>query len=191
MYRGREAYERLAARPSCSRCGRSSAPRTSSSGSCRETASCCSGELVVRGKASGVEIAHAVRRRSPDAARRTGGPARRLSRDHAERRSTAAGLRRRPGRAAYAMLRQMPRRRSTDLTLGEAAREIGVSVDTLRRWERSGKLRAVRDERNRRRVPRREVERLAATPAPPPGRATRCRRATGSPGRSSRSRPTA
>jgi molybdopterin-binding protein len=55
-------------------------------------------------------------------------------------------------------------RRSNDLTLGEAAREIGVSVDTLRRWERAGKVRAVRDERNRRRVPRREVERLARRP---------------------------
>jgi molybdopterin-binding protein len=51
-----------------------------------------------------------------------------------------------------------------DVSLGEAARELGVSVDTLRRWERSGKLRAVRDERNRRRVPRRELERLAPGP---------------------------
>ena len=50
------------------------------------------------------------------------------------------------------------------LTLGEAARAIGVSVDTLRRWDRAGKLRVVRDERNRRRVPRTEVERLAARP---------------------------
>jgi molybdopterin-binding protein len=55
-------------------------------------------------------------------------------------------------------------KRSGDLTLGEAAREIGVSVDTLRRWERAGKVRAVRDERNRRRIPRREVERLARRP---------------------------
>jgi molybdopterin-binding protein len=54
--------------------------------------------------------------------------------------------------------------RSSDLSLGEAAREIGVSVDTLRRWERAGKVRAVRDERNRRRIPRREVERLARRP---------------------------
>jgi molybdopterin-binding protein len=54
--------------------------------------------------------------------------------------------------------------RSNNLTLGEAAREIGVSVDTLRRWERAGKVRAVRDERNRRRIPRREVERLARRP---------------------------
>ena len=55
-------------------------------------------------------------------------------------------------------------RRAPDLTLGEAAREIGVSADTLRRWERAGKLRAVRDSQNRRRVPRKEVERLAARP---------------------------
>jgi molybdopterin-binding protein len=55
-------------------------------------------------------------------------------------------------------------RRPPDLSLGEAAREIGVSVDTLRRWERAGKVRAVRDERNRRRVPRREVERLSRRP---------------------------
>ena len=27
-----------------------------------------------------------------------------------------------------------------DLTLGMAARAIGVSVDTLRRWDRAGKL---------------------------------------------------
>ena len=59
----------------------------------------------------------------------------------------------------------MPSRRSTDLTLGEAAREIGVSVDTLRRWERAGKVRAVRDEHNRRRVPRREVQRLSSRPS--------------------------
>jgi molybdopterin-binding protein len=39
-----------------------------------------------------------------------------------------------------------------------------VSIDTLRRWERAGKVRAVRDERNRRRIPRREVERLARRP---------------------------
>jgi molybdopterin-binding protein len=57
----------------------------------------------------------------------------------------------------------MPKR-AKDLTLGEAAREIGVSVDTLRRWDRDGKVKAVRDERNRRRVPRREVDRLAARP---------------------------
>jgi molybdopterin-binding protein len=51
-----------------------------------------------------------------------------------------------------------------DLSLGEAARAIGVSVDTLRRWDRAGKLETTRDERNRRLVPRREVERLTARP---------------------------
>jgi molybdopterin-binding protein len=56
------------------------------------------------------------------------------------------------------MLRQMP------LTIGEAARAIGVSADTLRRWDRDGKLRTVRDERNRRLVPEPEVERLTHHP---------------------------
>src|SRR5918998_6526793 len=57
------------------------------------------------------------------------------------------------------MLRQM-----ADYTLGEAARALGVSVDTLRRWDRAGKIRTVRDERNRRLVPAAEVERLSARP---------------------------
>src|SRR2546423_13206724 len=59
------------------------------------------------------------------------------------------------------MLMQMA---ATDLSLGEAARAIGVSADTLRRWERAGKLRTRRDAANRRRVSRREVERLARGP---------------------------
>ena len=59
------------------------------------------------------------------------------------------------------MLMQM---REEELTLGEAARAIGVSADTLRRWERAGKLQTMRDEANRRRVPRAEVERLTRRP---------------------------
>ena len=55
----------------------------------------------------------------------------------------------------------MPRQ---PLPLGDAARALGVSVDTLRRWDRAGKLRTVRDERNRRLVPAREVERLGGRP---------------------------
>ncbi len=47
-----------------------------------------------------------------------------------------------------------------DLGIGEAARALGVSTDTLRRWDRAGKLRTTRDGRNRRRVPVAEVERL-------------------------------
>jgi molybdopterin-binding protein len=50
------------------------------------------------------------------------------------------------------------------LSLGEAAAAIGVSVDTLRRWDRTGKLRTHRDEHNHRRVSRAEVQRLAARP---------------------------
>src|SRR3712207_1386738 len=50
------------------------------------------------------------------------------------------------------------------ISLGEAAKAIGVSVDTLRRWDRAGKLRTVRDERNRRLVPAAEVERLSERP---------------------------
>lgn len=55
-----------------------------------------------------------------------------------------------------------------DLTLGEAARALGVSADTLRRWDRAGKLRTVRDARNRRLVPEAEVERLSDRPQRPP-----------------------
>jgi molybdopterin-binding protein len=50
------------------------------------------------------------------------------------------------------------------LLLGDAARAIGVSADTLRRWERAGNLRTKRDGANRRRVPQGEVERLARRP---------------------------
>jgi molybdopterin-binding protein len=50
------------------------------------------------------------------------------------------------------------------ISLGEAARELGVSVDTLRRWDRAGKLKTERDERNRRVVPAAELERLRPHP---------------------------
>ena len=54
---------------------------------------------------------------------------------------------------------------AADLSLGDAAKLLDVSVDTLRRWDRSGKLRTSRDTRNRRRVPASEVERLRGSPA--------------------------
>src|SRR5919201_4375494 len=54
----------------------------------------------------------------------------------------------------------MPR----DLSLGEAAKTLGVSLDTLRRWDRAGKLKTTRDDRNRRRVPASEVRRLSRRP---------------------------
>jgi molybdopterin-binding protein len=51
-----------------------------------------------------------------------------------------------------------------DVSLGEAARALGVSLDTLRRWDRAGKLRTTRDQRNRRLVAVAEIERLSMHP---------------------------
>jgi molybdopterin-binding protein len=45
-------------------------------------------------------------------------------------------------------------------TATEAARELGISVDTLRRWDREGRIRAKRDSANRRLVTRKEIERV-------------------------------
>jgi molybdopterin-binding protein len=45
-------------------------------------------------------------------------------------------------------------------TATEAARELGISVDTLRRWDRQGRIRTRRDRSNRRLVPLEEIERL-------------------------------
>jgi molybdopterin-binding protein len=58
----------------------------------------------------------------------------------------------------------MTAKSAAGLTLGEASRALGVSEDTLRRWDRAGKLKTVRDDANRRRVPRSEIERLGAAP---------------------------
>jgi molybdopterin-binding protein len=46
------------------------------------------------------------------------------------------------------------------LTASEAARALGISLDTLRRWDRSGRIRTKRDKANRRLVPAAEVTRL-------------------------------
>jgi molybdopterin-binding protein len=51
----------------------------------------------------------------------------------------------------------MPRQ---TLTAAEAARRLGISLDTLRRWDRAGKIRVSRDAGNRRVVDPAEVERL-------------------------------
>jgi molybdopterin-binding protein len=48
----------------------------------------------------------------------------------------------------------------------EAAQRLGISLDTLRRWDSSGRIRTERDERNRRIVPASEVERLRAESRP-------------------------
>jgi molybdopterin-binding protein len=46
------------------------------------------------------------------------------------------------------------------LSAAEAARALGISLDTLRRWDRAGKLRVERDAANRRVVRVSEIERL-------------------------------
>jgi molybdopterin-binding protein len=46
------------------------------------------------------------------------------------------------------------------VSASEAARTLGISLDTLRRWDRQGRIRTERDAANRRRVPRAEVDRL-------------------------------
>jgi molybdopterin-binding protein len=45
-------------------------------------------------------------------------------------------------------------------TAAEAARALGISLDTLRRWDRAGRIRTERDSANRRLVPAEEVARL-------------------------------
>lgn len=51
------------------------------------------------------------------------------------------------------------------LPAGEAARRLGISLDTLRRWDRTGRIRTERDVANRRVVPLEEVERLRSAAA--------------------------
>ncbi len=43
---------------------------------------------------------------------------------------------------------------------GDAARTLGISPETLRRWDRAGRIRVERDPANRRRVPSDEIERI-------------------------------
>ena len=47
---------------------------------------------------------------------------------------------------------------------GDAARALGISLDTLRRWDKAGRIRVIRDQANRRLVPVSEVERLSGRP---------------------------
>lgn len=47
----------------------------------------------------------------------------------------------------------------TMVSIGEAARMLGVSVDTLHRWERDGKLTSTRTLGGHRRFTRSEIER--------------------------------
>lgn len=51
----------------------------------------------------------------------------------------------------------MPRQ---NFSASEAARALGISIDTLRRWDRDGRIRVKRDTANRRIVPASEIDRL-------------------------------
>lgn len=51
---------------------------------------------------------------------------------------------------------------SDELRIGQAAALLGVSVDTMRRWEEGGRIQTVRSEGGQRLVPLAEVRRLLA-----------------------------
>ena len=52
----------------------------------------------------------------------------------------------------------MPRQKA--YTASEAARALGISLDTLRRWDREGRIETTRDRANRRLVSAAELDRL-------------------------------
>ena len=49
-------------------------------------------------------------------------------------------------------------------SVSEAARTLGISLDTLRRWDRQGRIQTRRDSSNRRIVSAQEIERLGGGP---------------------------
>jgi molybdopterin-binding protein len=58
----------------------------------------------------------------------------------------------------------MPRTVRELYSAQEAASALGISLDTLRRWDRSGRIRTERDAANRRTVRAEEIERLLGGP---------------------------
>lgn len=50
------------------------------------------------------------------------------------------------------------------MSIGQAANAIGISADTLRRWDRAGEVQSYRTDRGHRRIPVSEVARLARRP---------------------------
>ena len=67
------------------------------------------------------------------------------------------------------------------LSASDAARTLGISLDTLRRWDRDGRIKTERDAANRRRVSKTEVDRLLGHES-----STSSRRVTASTGSSER-----
>ena len=51
------------------------------------------------------------------------------------------------------------------LSAGDAARELGISLDTLRRWDRQGRITVTRDTANRRLVAASEIARVRGAEA--------------------------
>jgi molybdopterin-binding protein len=51
-------------------------------------------------------------------------------------------------------------------TASEAAQALGISLDTLRRWDREGRIKTKRDAGNRRVVPAEEITRLRGDDEP-------------------------
>src|SRR5437868_13550500 len=49
-------------------------------------------------------------------------------------------------------------------SVSEAAKTLGISVDTVRRWDRQGRVKPERDSANRRVIPASEMERLRGEP---------------------------
>ncbi len=49
-------------------------------------------------------------------------------------------------------------------SVGEAAKTLGISVDTLRRWDKAGRIATERDAGNRRIVAAAEIDRLRGEP---------------------------
>lgn len=46
------------------------------------------------------------------------------------------------------------------LSIGQAARHLGVSRDTLRRWEKKGKIKAIRSPSNRRYYTKKQLDQV-------------------------------
>lgn len=53
---------------------------------------------------------------------------------------------------------------SESMSIGEAARAIGISTATLQRWDQAGQAQSYRTDRGHRRIPVSEVARLARHP---------------------------
>ena len=56
---------------------------------------------------------------------------------------------------------------AASLPIGDAARQLGVSVDTMRRWERENRIQSFRTLGNQRRYRQSDIDALLTTPSSP------------------------